>query len=53
MTLRIGDEPETVVGVLPKSFRFTVLSMMPGEATQWIDRTLRDLQASRVAMLPR
>ena len=33
MTLRIGDEPETVVGVLPKSFRFPVVSMMPGEAT--------------------
>lgn len=33
MTLRIGDEPETVVGVLPKSFRFPVISMMPGEAT--------------------
>jgi hypothetical protein len=33
MTLRIGNEPETVVGVLPKSFRFPVVSMMPGEAT--------------------
>ncbi len=33
MTLRIGDQPETVVGVLPKSFRFPVISMMPGEAT--------------------
>jgi predicted permease len=33
MTLRIGDEPETVVGVLPRSFRFPVISMMPGEAT--------------------
>jgi predicted permease len=33
MTLRIGGEPQTVLGVLPKSFRFPVISMMPGEAT--------------------
>lgn len=33
MTLRIGDVPETVVGVLPKSFRFPVISIMPGQAT--------------------
>lgn len=32
-TLRIGSDQETVVGVLPRSFRFPVLSMMPGEAT--------------------
>jgi predicted permease len=33
MTLRIGDVPETVVGILPESFRFPVVSMMPGEVT--------------------
>ncbi len=33
MTLRVGDVPETVVGVLPKSFRFPVISIMPGQAT--------------------
>jgi predicted permease len=33
MTLRIGDVPETVVGILPKSFRFPVVSMIPGEVT--------------------
>ena len=33
LTLRIGDVPETVVGVLPKSFRFPVISIMPGQAT--------------------
>ena len=32
-SLRIGSDQETVVGVLPRSFRFPVLSMMPGEAT--------------------
>jgi predicted permease len=33
MTLRIGDVPATVVGILPKSFRFPVVSMMPAEVT--------------------
>jgi len=33
MTLRVGDEAQTIVGVLPKSFRFPVVSMMPGQAT--------------------
>lgn len=33
MTLRIGDVPETVVGILPKRFRFPVVSMIPGEVT--------------------
>ena len=33
LTLRIGDVPETVVGVLPKSFRFPVISIMPRQAT--------------------
>jgi len=32
-TLRVGGVPETLVGVLPPSFRFPVVSMMPGEAT--------------------
>ena len=32
-TLRIGSDEQTVVGVMPQSFRFPVLSMMPGEAT--------------------
>jgi predicted permease len=32
-TLRVGGVAETVIGVLPKSFRFPVVSMMPGEAT--------------------
>lgn len=32
-TLRIGSDQETVIGVLPRSFRFPVLSIMPGEAT--------------------
>jgi predicted permease len=31
--VRVGGEPETVVGVLPRSFRFPVMSVMPGEAT--------------------
>jgi len=33
MTLRVGDEAQTIIGVLPKSFRFPVISMMPGGAT--------------------
>jgi predicted permease len=32
-TVRIGSDAETVVGVMPESFRFPVLSTMPGEAT--------------------
>ena len=32
-TLRVGGEPETIVGVLPKSFRFPVMSVMPGQAS--------------------
>jgi predicted permease len=32
-TLRVGGEAETVVGVLPESFRFPVMSVMPGQAT--------------------
>lgn len=32
-TLRIGSDVYTVVGVMPQSFRFPVLSMIPGEAT--------------------
>jgi predicted permease len=32
-TLRVGGEPETIVGVMPKSFRFPVMSVMPGQAT--------------------
>jgi predicted permease len=32
-TLRVGGEPETIVGVLTKSFRFPVMSVMPGQAT--------------------
>ena len=32
-TLRINGEPIPIVGVLPQSFRFPVMSMMPGEAT--------------------
>ncbi|HEX4031838.1 MAG TPA: ABC transporter permease [Terracidiphilus sp.] len=32
-TLRINGEQVTIVGVLPKSFRFPVMSIMPGEAT--------------------
>jgi len=31
--LRVGGEPETVVGVMPKTFRFPVMSVMPGQAT--------------------
>jgi predicted permease len=33
MTLRVGGEAKTVVGVMPKSFRFPVMSVMPGQAT--------------------
>jgi predicted permease len=32
-TLRVGGEPETIVGIMPKSFRFPVMSVMPGQAT--------------------
>ncbi len=32
-TLRVGGEAHTIVGVMPKSFRFPVISVMPGEAT--------------------
>ncbi len=32
-TLRVGGEPQTIVGVLPKSFRFPVMSVMPGQAS--------------------
>ena len=32
-TLRVDGEAKTIVGVLPRSFRFPVLSIMPGEAT--------------------
>ena len=32
-TLRIGSDEQTIVGVMPQSFRFPVLSIMPGEAT--------------------
>jgi predicted permease len=32
-TLRVGGVAETVVGVLPKSFRFPVISVMAGQAT--------------------
>jgi predicted permease len=32
-TLRIGSDEQTVVGVMPQSFRFPVLSVMPGQAT--------------------
>ena len=32
-TLRIGSDQNTIVGVLPQSFRFPVLSIMPGQAT--------------------
>src|SRR5258708_7139998 len=33
MTLRGGDEAKTIVGVLPKSSRFPVISNMPGQVT--------------------
>jgi predicted permease len=32
-TLRVNGEAQSIVGVLPKSFRFPVMSVMPGEAT--------------------
>jgi predicted permease len=32
-TLRVGSEAQTIVGVMPKSFRFPVISVMPGQAT--------------------
>ena len=32
-TLRVGGETQTIVGVMPKSFRFPVISVMPGQAT--------------------
>jgi len=32
-TIRINDAPMTIVGVLPQSFRFPVMSVMPGSAT--------------------
>lgn len=32
-TLRIDGEPHTVVGILPRYFRFPVMSIMPEEAT--------------------
>ena len=32
-TVRIGSDQNTIVGVLPQSFRFPVLSIIPGEAT--------------------
>jgi len=31
--LRVSGEPKTVVGVMPKAFRFPVMSVMPGQAT--------------------
>jgi predicted permease len=33
MTLRVSGEPETIVGVMPRTFRFPVMSVMPGQAT--------------------
>lgn len=32
-TVRIGSDQNTIVGVMPRSFRFPVLSVMPGQAT--------------------
>ena len=32
-TLRVGGEPHTIVGVMPQSFRFPVISVMPGQVT--------------------
>lgn len=32
-TVRIGSDLNTIVGVMPQSFRFPVLSIMPGQAT--------------------
>lgn len=31
--LRVSREPKTIVGVMPKAFRFPVMSVMPGQAT--------------------
>jgi putative ABC transport system permease protein len=31
--LRVNNEPETIVGVMPESFRYPVMSTMPGQAT--------------------
>lgn len=31
--LRVSGEPKTIVGVMPKEFRFPVMSVMPGQAT--------------------
>jgi predicted permease len=31
--LRVSGEPKTIVGVMPKAFRFPVMSVMPGQAT--------------------
>jgi predicted permease len=33
MTLRVSGEPKIIVGVMPKEFRFPVMSVMPGQAT--------------------
>jgi putative ABC transport system permease protein len=33
MTLRVSGEPKTIVGIMPQSFRFPVMSVMPGQAT--------------------
>jgi predicted permease len=32
-TLRVGSDLRTVVGIMPRSFRFPVMSVMPGQAT--------------------
>jgi predicted permease len=32
-TLRVGGVAETIIGVLPESFRFPAVSMMPGQVT--------------------
>jgi predicted permease len=32
-SLRVSGEPKTIVGVMPKAFRFPVMSVMPGQAT--------------------
>jgi predicted permease len=33
MAVRVSGEPKTIVGVMPKAFRFPVMSVMPGQAT--------------------
>ena len=33
MTLRVSGEPKIIVGVMPKEFRFPVMSVMPGQPT--------------------